>query len=149
MARALSMFLVVAAALPLLVVVVVLAWFSQAAGGEAAADTPAEIGAGSGIPPQFWPLYVEAGRAFGVSPWLLAAIHKHETGFSTNPDTYRINFAGCCIGPMQMNVRDGTWDAVRDAFRAGRRPGTYPHPDLPHPSPTDSFDAIMAAGKLL
>lgn len=136
-------------ALPLLVVILVVVWFSAAAGTrDARAGLPSAVVAG-GIPSEYMPLYEEAGRVFDVSPWLLAAIHKHETGFSTNPDTYRINFAGCCIGPMQMNVRDGTWRSVEDAYRAGVRPERYPHPDSPHGSPTDSFDAIMAAAKLL
>jgi hypothetical protein len=132
--------------LPLVVLVTVVAWFSHAGSAQQA---PAWIGPATGIPPQYVPLYNAAGHAFGVNPFLLAAIHKHETGFSTNPDTYRINFAGCCIGPMQMNVVDGTWDAVKDAYRAAPRPDTYPHPDGPHPQPTDDFDAIMAAAKLL
>jgi hypothetical protein len=131
---------------PLLAIVAVLSWFS-AAGNQASA--PAEIGPATGIPPQYIPLYNDAARAFAVNPFLLAAIHKHETGFSTNPDTYRINFAGCCIGAMQMNVTDGTWDSVKDAYRQGERPAGYPHPDTPHPQPTDDFDAIMAAAKLL
>lgn len=137
-------------ALPLLVVVVVVAWFSLAAGAASGPGGGSQITAPiAAIPSQFIPLYNEAGRAFGVNPWLLAAIHKHETGFSTNPDTFRINFAGCCIGPMQMNVRDGTWDAVKDAYLKGVRPRAYPHRVTPHPQPTDSFDAVIAAAKLL
>jgi Peptidase family M23 len=133
-------------AFPILCITAAVSWFS-AAGSQAQA--PAWIGPATGIPPQYVPLYNEAGRAFGVNPFLLAAIHKHETGFSTNPDTYRINFAGCCIGAMQMNVTDGTWRSVADAYRQAERPGDYPHPDTPHPQPTDDFDAIMAAAKLL
>lgn len=124
-----------------------LAWFSSA--GTSAAALPPELGPATGIPPQFIAIYNEAARVFHVSPFLLAAIHDHETAFSTNPDTYRINFAGCCIGPMQMNVRDGTWDAVKDAYKDGNRPPNDPHPDAPHPQPTDTFDAVMAAAKLL
>lgn len=134
------------ALLPLLVLITVVAWFSHAGSQQQA---PAWIGPATGIPPQYVPLYNAAGRAFAVNPFLLAAIHKHETGFSTNPDTYRINFAGCCIGAMQMNVVDGTWDSVRYAYRRAARPATYPHPDAPHPQPTDDFDAIMAAAELL
>jgi hypothetical protein len=147
--RLVRLIALVAAALvffPLVVLITVVAWFSHAGSQQQA---PAWLGPATGIPPQYVPLYNEAGRAFGVNPFLLAAIHKHETGFSTNPATYRINFAGCCIGAMQMNVTDGTWDGVKDAYRAGARPAEYPHPDEPHPQPTDDFDAIMAAAKLL
>jgi hypothetical protein len=135
------------ALIPLVAILAVVGWFSSAGGSAAAA--PPELGPATGIPPQFIPLYNEAARVFGVNPFLLAAIHKHETGFSTNPDTYRINFAGCCIGPMQMNVRDGTWNVVKHAYTEGNRPADYPHAESPHPQPTDTFDAIMAAAKLL
>lgn len=149
MLRALVAGSVLVCALPLLVIVIVVALLSAASGArEAHAGLPPAAVVGD-IPPEYMPLYSEAARVFEVSPWLLAAIHKHETGFSTHPDTYRINFAGCCIGPMQMNVRDGTWRSVEDAYRKGVRPAEYPHPDAPHGSPTDSFDAIMAAAKLL
>lgn len=133
-------------AFPVLCITTAVSWFS-AAGSQVQA--PAWIGPAAGIPPQYIPLYNEAGRAFRINPFLLAAIHKHETGFSTNPDTYRINFAGCCIGAMQMNVSDGTWGSVKDAYRRTERPAEYPHPDTPHPQPTDDFDAIAAAAKLL
>jgi hypothetical protein len=111
-----------------------------------------QIGAVAGIPPQCIPLYNEASRAFDVNPYLLAAIHSEETAFSTHPQTFQINFAGCCIGPFQFNVTDGppsSWDLVRHAYRQGRRPARYPHPDTPHPSPTVTFDAVMAAAQLL
>jgi hypothetical protein len=134
------------ALIPLVAIMAVLSWFS-AAGKTASA--PPDIGPLTGIPPQYIPLYNEASRAFAVNPFLLAAIHKHETGFSTHPGTYRINFAGCCIGAMQMNVTDGTWNSVKDAYKQGERPAGYPHPEAPHPQPTDDFDAIMAAAKLL
>jgi murein DD-endopeptidase MepM/ murein hydrolase activator NlpD len=48
-----------------------------------------------------------------------------------------------------IGIVDGTWAAVKEAYRAGERPADYPHPDAPHPQPTDDFDAIMAAAKLL
>jgi hypothetical protein len=134
------------ALIPLVAILAVLSWFSAA--GKTASAPPA-IGPLTGIPPQYVPLYSAAARAFAVNPFLLAAIHKQETGFSTNPDTYRINFAGCCIGAMQMNVADGTWDGVKDAYKRAQRPPDYPHPDAPHPQPTDDFDAIMAAARLL
>src|SRR5205823_2585745 len=36
-----------------------------------------------------------------------------------------------------------------DAYEEGDRPPGDPHPDTPHPQPTDTFDAVMAAAKLL
>ena len=51
-----------------------------------------------------------------------------------------------------MNLTNGppsTWDGVKHAYRNGRRPSSYPHPDAPHPSVYDDFDAAMAAGSLL
>ncbi|MCP9491986.1 MAG: hypothetical protein MSC31_19235, partial [Solirubrobacteraceae bacterium MAG38_C4-C5] len=101
----------------------------------------------------FMPLYREAERSFGVNWRLIASVHRQETGFSTAPGTYRgLNAFGCCAGPMQFNVTNGpvsTWDAYRDAFRAGSRPKRYPHRTRSHPSVYDDFDAIMAAGSLL
>ena len=92
-------------------------------------------------------------RAFGLNWLVLAAVHQQETGFSTHPTTYRgVNFAGCCAGPFQFNVTNGppsTWDGHKHAFRRGHRPDSYPHPQAPHPSVYDDFDAGMAAGSLL
>src|SRR3954453_13079752 len=87
-ARALAALLTFIVLVPLLAMVAVLAWFADA--GTTTPVAP-EIGPATGIPPEYVPLYNEAGRAFAVNPFLLAAIHKHETGFSTNPDTFRIN----------------------------------------------------------
>jgi hypothetical protein len=136
--------------MPLMALLAVLAVVSDQEARVGAAG--GQIGAVEGIPPQFIPLYNEASRAFNVNPYLLAAIHSEETGFSTHPRTFQINFAGCCIGPFQFNVTDGppsSWDLVRNAYRQGRRPSSYPHPDTQHPSPTDTFDAAMAAAQLL
>lgn len=144
--RGLAALVLLVVLVPLVVILVVVSWFADASRSQAPS---AGIGPATGIPPEYVPLYNEAGRVFSVNPFLLAAIHKHETGFSTHPDTFRINFAGCCIGPMQMNVADGTWESVKDAYRRGRRPPDYPYPATPHPQPTDSFDAIMAAAELL
>ena len=108
---------------------------------------PAKTGAG------YLPLYREAERQFGVNWRLIASVHRQETAFSTAPGTYRgLNAFGCCAGPMQFNVTNGpvsTWDSYRQAFRAGRRPKSYPHRTRSHPSVYDDFDAIMAAGSLL
>lgn len=99
------------------------------------------------------PLYRSGARAFGVSWLLLAAVHKQETGFSTAAGTYHgLNFAGCCAGPMQFNVKNGrvsTWARFASAYRAAPRPAGYPHAVEHHPSVYDDFDAMMAAARLL
>ena len=106
-----------------------------------------------GIPAAFVPIYRESATAFGLNWLVLASMHQQETGFSTHPTTYHgLNSAGCCAGPFQFNVTNGppsTWDSHKWAFRRGRRPARYPHPQAPHPSIYDDFDAGMAAGSLL
>jgi hypothetical protein len=107
----------------------------------------------SGIPQAYLAVYREPARVFGLDWLVLASVHDQETGFSTNPATYDgLNAAGCCAGPFQLNVTNGppsTWASQRDAFRRGRRPERYPHPQAPHPSVYDDFDAAMAAASLL
>ncbi len=105
----------------------------------------------------FYPIYATAQRTFGVNWLLIASIHKQESAFSTAPTTYHgLNFAGCCGGPMQFNVTNGsrsgigsTWDLVSDSFEYGKRPAVYDHMTAKHPSIYDDFDAIMAAAHLL
>jgi hypothetical protein len=101
----------------------------------------------------FMPLYRRAAQAFGVNWRLIASIHQQETSFSSAPGTYHgLNFARCCAGPMQFNVKNGpvtTWERFRNAYRRAERPARYPHPTRRHPSVYDDFDAIMAAGALL
>ena len=101
----------------------------------------------------FYPLYDLAGRTFGVNWLLIASIHRQETSFSTEPDTYHgLNFAGCCGGPMQFNVKNGpvtTWSLVADAYRTAARPPGYDHATSHHPSIYDDYDAIMAGAQLL
>ncbi|HEV2723416.1 MAG TPA: hypothetical protein VGV10_02190 [Thermoleophilaceae bacterium] len=101
----------------------------------------------------FLPLYREAERVYGVNWRLIASIHDQETAFSKAPSTYKgLNPFGCCAGPMQFNVTNGppsTWKLYRQAYKAGRRPASYPHRTRSHPSIYDDFDAIMAAGSLL
>jgi hypothetical protein len=101
----------------------------------------------------FYRVYDIAGRTFAVNWLLIASVHRQETSFSTERDTYHgLNFAGCCGGPMQFNVTNGpltTWARVSDAYRSARRPAAYPHPTARHPSIYDDFDAIMAAAQLL
>lgn len=110
-------------------------------------------GVPNGIPAAFVPIYRESAAAFHLNWLVLASVHQEETGFSTHSTTYRgLNSAGCCAGPFQFNVTNGppsTWDGHKSAFRRGRRPRRYPHPQTPHPSVYDDFDAGMAAGSLL
>jgi hypothetical protein len=158
---------VVALALaPFLLVLFATAVFVAVFGGISATQHPAEAGesypAGSEIPAVYWPMYATAGRYYGVNPYLLASIHKQETGFSTHPSTRAgVNFAGCCAGPMQFNVVDGTWDAYKNGFRPIRdsRPASYPLQRTRLPSCAlvpdntgcvyDDFDAIAAAAAKL
>ena len=105
----------------------------------------------------FYPIYATAQSTFGVNWLLLASIHRQESAFSTAPGIYHgLNFAGCCGGPMQFNVMNGsragtpsTWDLVSDSFKYGKRPAHYDHMTATHPSIYDDFDAIMAAAHLL
>ncbi len=105
----------------------------------------------------FYPIYSAAQSTFGVNWLLIASIHEQESAFSTAPSTYHgLNFAGCCGGPMEFNVMNGsrpgtgsTWDLVSNSYRYGRRPAAYDHPTAKHPSIYDDFDAIMAAAHLL
>jgi hypothetical protein len=101
----------------------------------------------------FYPIYATAQRTFGVDWLLIASIHRQESAFSTSPGIYHgLNFAHCCGGPMQFNVRNGrvtTWDLVSDSYRYGQRPASYDHMTAAHPSIYDDFDSIMAAAHLL
>src|SRR3954470_18739922 len=132
---------------------------SRAAATAPAAPAPAAPDGRDRIPMtadsarMFMPLYRRAARAFGVDWRLIASIHQQETSFSSAPGTYHgLNFAGCCAGPMQFNVKNGpvtTWEHFRHAYRSAKRPARYPHRTRRHPSVYDDFDAIMAAGALL
>ncbi len=106
----------------------------------------------------FYPIYATAQKTFGLNWLLLASIHRQESAFSTAPGIYSgLNFAGCCGGPMQFNVKNGgppgesdsTWALVSDSYRYGQRPASYDHMTAKHPSIYDDFDAIMAAAHLL
>jgi hypothetical protein len=106
----------------------------------------------------FYPIYAVAQKTFGVNWLLIASIHKQETDFSTAPSTYHgLNFAGCCGGPMQFNVKNGgppggsdsTWALVSNSYIYGERPTAYDHMTATHPSIYDDFDSIMAAAHLL
>jgi hypothetical protein len=106
----------------------------------------------------FYPIYATAQRTFGVNWLLIASIHRQESAFSTAPGIYHgLNFAGCCGGPMQFNVTNGsppggsdsTWALVSNSYRYGARPASYDHMTAKHPSIYDDFDSIMAGAHLL
>jgi len=121
----------------------------EAAGFLDATETPVTVRWMEG----FYPIYGTAQRTFGVNWLLLASIHRQESAFSTSPGTYHgLNFAHCCGGPMQFNVRNGprtTWDLVSGSYLYGPRPAAYDHMTTVHPSIYDDFDSIMAAAHLL
>jgi hypothetical protein len=148
-------------ALLAVLVVVISAPFALLDGG-GSDDNPAVSGKGlpAGALP-FLSIYQDAGRAFGVSPFLLMAVHEDETNYSTAAlagVTTGLNFAGCCAGPMQFSIASaasntaggagGTWASYANAFRRARlkRPLDYPgrYTDRT-PNVYDSFDAIYAA----
>ena len=114
----------------------------------AAPTAPAAGGLPSSARPWI-PLIAIASKTYRVNPYLMLAVLSEETGFGTHPDTYGANYIGCCHGPFQINMLDGTWLAIRGAYRAAPRPDSYHHPVESHPSPYDSFDAAMAAAALL
>jgi hypothetical protein len=96
------------------------------------------------IPPPYLRLYQRAGAEYGIDPWILAAIGSIESDHGRSIAAgvrSGVNFAGCCAGPMQFNIRNGppsTWDGFGvDANHDGRR------------SPYDPADAIPAAAGYL
>jgi hypothetical protein len=109
----------------------------------------------------FVAVYQDAARAFGVSPFLLMAVHENETNYSTAelPGVADgINVAGCCAGPMQFSIggaarntdggSGGTWASFRNAYNKAHiaRPASYPGRYTAHtPNVYDSYDAIYAA----
>jgi hypothetical protein len=129
----------------------------------------AGLSGGGAIPPAGLPagarpflrIYEDAARVYGVSPFLLMAVHEDETNFSrsTLPGVASgVNSYGCCAGPMQFYIAAGaspaaggegaTWGAYRHAYRRARlpRPAAYPlRIERPHPNVYDSYDAIYAA----
>lgn len=151
LARGLVLGLAGAAALALLTVLAVLAVLSaviETTAPPSAAPTEA------GIPEVYVPMYQAAGAEYQVSWFLLASIHKQETDFTRSnlPGVHAgVNSAGCCAGPMQFNVTDGTWDRYGSGFAAiaAARPAHYPQLRQPHPSVYDDYDAIAAAAKKL
>jgi hypothetical protein len=100
-------------------------------------------GARAEIPALYLRLYQDAGRRYGVDPWVLAGIgsvesrhgRSHALGVHSGVNAY-----GCCAGPMQFSVvgASSTWDAYGvDGDGDGRR------------SPYDPADAIPAAARYL
>ncbi len=124
---------------------------------------------GHGLPAgarPFLAMYSDAAAVYGVSAFLLMAVHEDETdyGRSRLPGVRSgVNSAGCCAGPMQFYIGSGalpaqggqgmTWGGYRDASRRARlrRPESYPNrftrPGHASPNVYDSYDAIYAAAK--
>jgi hypothetical protein len=99
----------------------------------------------TGIPAVYWPMYTAAAAHYKVNPYLLASIHKQESGFSGL--TVRQGWNGCgAAGPMQFGIvgvapyhatvpscpnpngAGATWNGHKYAFRpiAKYRPDSYP-----------------------
>jgi murein DD-endopeptidase MepM/ murein hydrolase activator NlpD len=126
------------------------------------AISPAGLPAGAR---PFLRIYEDAARVYGVSPFLLMAVHEDESSFSSSTlagVASGVNFAGCCAGPMQFYIAAGaspavggtgaTWGAYRHAYSRARlrRPASYPlRVERPHPNVYDSYDAIYAAAGYL
>jgi hypothetical protein len=79
----------------------------------------------------YFPMYAAAGARYGIKPALLASIHEQETAMSTSQlrgVRSGYNFADCCAGPMQFNVKAGSWAPYSRAWVPirGQRPASYP-----------------------
>lgn len=117
------------------------ALLGQDSGGTASQEALADI------PADYLAIYREASERYGLGPdgWsYLAAIGSIETdhGRSKAPGVkHGVNFAGCCAGPMQFNIRNGppsTWDGYRADGNEDGRFDVY-----------DPADAIPAAARYL
>lgn len=154
--------------LPLALVAVVIATLTSML--SAVREAPAPFVDGVGDPYavlHFGAMYDAAGKAFGVNPYVLMAIHESESNYGRSAlDGVRdgINFAGCCAGPMQFSIdpssasvavggRGATWAAYADAYADPRykleRPDSYPGRGKAIPSVYDPYYAIPAAAKYL
>jgi hypothetical protein len=100
-------------------------------------------GARAEIPADYLRFYQDAGRRYGIDPWVLAGIGSVESqhGRSRAPGVHAgVNAYGCCAGPMQFSVvgASSTWDRYGvDGNDDGRV------------SPYDPADAIPAAARYL
>lgn len=100
-------------------------------------------GARAEIPTLYLTLYQDAGRGYGIDPWVLAGIgsvesqhgRSHARGVHSGVNAY-----GCCAGPMQFSVvgSASTWDRFGVDGNGDDRE-----------SPYDPADAIPAAARYL
>lgn len=81
-----------------------------------------EIIPGEGVPPQFMPYYRSAEEKYGIPWYILAAIHFHETTFSTHPS---MTSSVGAIGHMQFMPL--TW--IGWNYPGGTRLGNAAIPD--------------------
>jgi hypothetical protein len=128
-------------ALPILVLLAVVLALSGS-------STPGAVGTADGIPAVYAPMYQAAASAYRVNPYVLAALHKTESNYSTDPSAFTPNSAGA-IGAMQF--LPSTWAGYADAYRpiSAQRPAHYPHACASHGCITDDFDSIAAAADYL
>jgi murein DD-endopeptidase MepM/ murein hydrolase activator NlpD len=98
----------------------------------------------------YFGIYKAAKRRFGISWYLLAAIHYQKRSIAAHPTAA---FAACCPSRTRLfRIGLGTaaaWAHSKNAYRLAPRPRRYPHRTRRHPSPADDFDLIMAAAKSL
>lgn len=97
---------------------------------------------------RMYAVYVEAGRSFGISPRIIAAIHFIEHGYGAGARK------GTYLGPYGFG--DNAWSRHKRAYRKGKRPKSYPYQSGrlkrcrdKHPCIHDLFDAAMAAAQFL
>ena len=128
-------------ALPVVVLLAVVVALSSS-------QAPGTVGTADGIPAVYAPMYQAAGAAYRVDPYVLAALHKTESDYSTDPAAFTPNSAGA-LGPLQF--LPATWAGYANAYEpiAAQRPAHYPHMCSPHGCIADDFDAIAAAADYL